>query len=109
MQHCVLNDIFACTAVSLFFKERRVFGLIYSFGTGRLGSVLNLNLTGRLYSALSFLTDRNARLGGMLGSVYCSLGMCCVHKWSHSGLHCNTTALQEREGAQIKEENTARI
>ena len=59
MQHCVLNDIFACTAVSLFFKERRVFGLIYSFGTGRLGSVLNLNLTGRLYSALSFLTDRN--------------------------------------------------
>ena len=67
-------DIFAA---SLFKKEKLsfVFGLIYSFG--RLGSVLNLNLTGRLYSALGFLTDHNARLGSvlLLAFVVCTTGL----------------------------------
>ena len=74
LQHCVLNDIFACTAVSLFLKKKSIWS---NLQFSCLGSVLNLNLTGRLYSALSFLTDRNARLGGMLGSVLLGwLGLC---------------------------------
>ena len=53
-------DIFAAAL----FKEKKlsfVFGLVYS--SGRLGSVLNINLSGQLYSSLAFITNNNARLG----------------------------------------------
>ena len=52
-------DIFAATL----FKEKNlsfVFGLIYSFG--RIGAVLNFNVSGRLYTSLAFITNNNARL-----------------------------------------------
>ena len=65
-------DIFAA---SLFRKKELsfVFGLIC--GSGRIGSILNLNLTGQLYKALSFLKNRNARLGSVLLLAF---GVCTV-------------------------------
>ena len=67
-------DIFAASL----FKEKKlsfVFGLIYS--SGRLGSVLNINLSGQLYSSLTFIINKNSRLGCvfLLGFALIMLGV----------------------------------
>ena len=70
------------------FRDRElsfVFGLV--FGAGRIGSTLNLNLSHRLYDALHFLTDRNARLGSVLifGFGLCLIALVVV--FILAGLH----------------------
>ena len=69
-----LTAISADIFVAALFRDRElsfVFGLLY--GVGRLSSTLNLNLSGRLYDALQFIANHNARLGSVLlfGSGLC--------------------------------------
>ena len=61
----------ASTAVDIFaaalFRDRElgfVFGIVY--GADRITSSINLNLSGRLHSALQFISDRHVQLGSVL-------------------------------------------
>ena len=63
---------------SVTFQKKEVeFCVWLDLSSGRLGAVLNINLSGQLYSSLTVITNNNARLGCvfLLGFALIMLGV----------------------------------